>query len=82
MPRIANPPAIRGILMSGAIVSVFDVADRNDLRHHWSGAYRIDGSNGVWVAVRRDTGEAIHAGTAAELLGKIRDDYAARPVGR
>jgi hypothetical protein len=63
-------------------MSQFDVADRNDLRHHWGSAYRVDGANGAWVAIRRDTGEAIHAGTATELLGKIRDDYASRPVAR
>jgi hypothetical protein len=63
-------------------MSIFDVADRNDLHHHWGSAYIIAGSNGVWVATRRDDGATLHAGSAAELLGKIREDYAARPVAR
>lgn len=55
-----------------------------DLRHHWGEAYLIEylGPD-VWVAQRRDKSRStIGAATAAELLEKIRADYATRPVPR
>lgn len=54
-----------------------------ELRWHWGSAYLISHPKpGVWLAQRRDTRETLRAGSAAELLEKIRDDYAQRPVSR
>ena len=53
-----------------------------DLRHHWGTAYRISVDRGQWIAARRDTGEALTAGSAGELAELIRTDYTARPVPR
>jgi hypothetical protein len=57
-------------------------AELADLRHHWSSAYAITYDRGQWIAARNDTGEALTASSAEELLGKIREDYRARPVPR
>ncbi len=55
-----------------------------DLRHHWGDAYLIHHleTAGKWVAQRRDSRETMSADTPDGLLGKIRADYAARPVPR
>ena len=55
-----------------------------DLRHHWGEAYLIEHPGpDVWVAQRRDRSRStIGAKNPAELLEKIRVDYATRPVPR
>jgi hypothetical protein len=53
-----------------------------DLRHHWSSAYIINGFEGRWSAERRDGKGVIRASTPRELLGMIRADYSAAPVPR
>jgi hypothetical protein len=52
------------------------------LRYHWGSAYSISYHLGTWHAARNDTGEALTASSADELLAKIRADYRARPVPR
>ncbi len=57
--------------------------DLAELRHHYGSAYIITHPEpGIWLAQRRDTREVLRAESAAELLEKIRDDYAQRPVSR
>ena len=63
-------------------MSMFDAEDLASLRYHWRGAYVINGGDDVWAATRTDNGATIVAWSAAELLDKIRDDYAAMPVPR
>jgi len=63
------------------------VADYDDdlpgLQHHWGSAYLISHPElGLWIAQRRDTRETLRADGPAELLDRIRDDYAAHPVSR
>jgi hypothetical protein len=36
----------------------------------------------MWIAQRRDTRETLRADSPAELLDRIRADYAERPVSR
>ena len=50
------------------------------LRENWGSAYAIAEARGRWLAVRRDGLSALRADGALELLLKIREDYAARPV--
>ena len=55
----------------------------DELRHHWAGAYDISHPRrGLWLAQRRDDRTPLTAETAQELLGKMRADYARRPVTR
>lgn len=56
--------------------------DLADLRHHWGEAYLIDCLSGRWIAQRRDSHATMSADSPEGLLGKIRADYAARPVPR
>ena len=55
-----------------------------DLRHHWSGAYKISyiETAGRWVAQRRDSHATMSAESAGELRDLIAADYASRPVRR
>jgi hypothetical protein len=53
-----------------------------ELQFHWGSAYRLSYEAGIWTAGRRDTGEALTAATAGELLRLTRDDYRVRPVPR
>lgn len=54
-----------------------------ELRHHWGSAYLIEHPEpDVWLAQRKDNRETLRAELPGELLGLIRDDYAARPVSR
>jgi hypothetical protein len=53
-----------------------------DLRHHWGEAYEINYRLGQYRAVRKDDGSMVRADSAGELLEKIREDYAVRPVPR
>ena len=54
-----------------------------ELRHHYGEAYVIDRlGEDLWLAQRRDTRETLRAKSAAELLEKIRADYATHPVSR
>lgn len=65
-----------------APMGVFDALDLEDLRHHWRGAYVINGSNERWVATRTDDGVSLLASSAEELREKIRRDYERKPVPR
>ena len=53
-----------------------------DLRTHYSGAYRINGRLGVWTAVRTDGKGTVRADNPALLRDLIRADSAAQPVPR
>jgi len=54
-----------------------------DLQHHWGSAYVIEHPGpDVWIAQRKDNRETLRADGPAELLDRIRADYAARPVSR
>jgi hypothetical protein len=57
-------------------------ADLEDLRHHYSGAYRINGRLGTWTAVRLDGKGTVRAENPERLRDLIRLDYAAQPVPR
>jgi hypothetical protein len=58
-------------------------ADLTELRHHWASAYLITRPEpDVWLAQRRDDRTVLRAGSAGELLEKIRTDYRDRPVSR
>jgi hypothetical protein len=57
-------------------------AELEDLRTHYSGAYRINGRLGVWTAIRADGKGAIRADNPALLRDLIRADYAVQPVPR
>ena len=59
-------------------------ADLDDLRWHYGEAYLIHFFPGPdkWVAQRRDSHATMSADSADGLLGLIRADYAAHPVGR
>jgi hypothetical protein len=60
-----------------------DERDLDDLRFHWGGAYNVQHLGDTWLAQRKDKSRAVlSARTPAELLEKIRADYAARPVPR
>jgi hypothetical protein len=59
-----------------------DERELSSLRYHWSGAYSITYYRGQWLAVRKDTREALTAASADELRDKIRADYSIRPVPR
>lgn len=56
------------------------------LCHHWSGpdgAYNINVRHGQYLAMRRDDPAVLlTADSAEDLLEKIREDYASRPVPR
>ena len=52
------------------------------LVHHYGDAYLVNMRRGRYEAERRDDGTVLDAGTAEELLGLIREDYARRPVPR
>ena len=52
------------------------------LCHHYGEAYEINMRRRRYEARRRDDGTTLTAGSADELLGLIRADYAARPVPR
>jgi hypothetical protein len=52
------------------------------LIHHYGDAYEVNMRHRRYLARRRDDGTVLDAGTAQELLGLIRADYAARPVPR
>lgn len=56
----------------------------DDLRWHWGEAYLIHYLSGPdrWVAQRRDSHATMSADGPAELLDRIRQDYAAHPVSR
>ncbi len=55
----------------------------DDLRWHWGDAYLIHCLRlGRWVAQRRDSHGTLGAGSAAELLEAIREDYGKHPVPR
>ena len=60
----------------------WDSDDLTDLRHHWAGAYVINGGNGSWCATRTDTGASLLAATPDDLRSKIRTDYESCPVPR
>jgi hypothetical protein len=62
--------------------SMFDAADLEDLRHHWRGAYIVNGSGACWVATRTDDGSSVFAASAAKLRDRIRRDYERQPVPR
>jgi hypothetical protein len=54
-----------------------------ELRWHWGSAYLISHPRrAVWLAQRRDDRTVLRAGSAGELLDRIRADYAAHPVSR
>jgi hypothetical protein len=53
-----------------------------ELRHHWSGAYRFEHRRGRWTAQRRDDGHVLEADEPEQLLAVIREDYRRRPVSR
>ncbi len=54
-----------------------------DLVFHWGEAYLIDHPGpDTWLAQRRDDRTVLRAGTPAELLDLIREDYRVRPVAR
>ena len=54
-----------------------------DLRHHYGSAYLISHPEpDVWLAQRRDDRTVLRADGPAELLDRIRADYAAHPVSR
>ena len=59
-----------------------DAEQLDELRWHYGDAYLIDMLGARWVAQRRDSRATISAASPAELLGKIRADYASQPVGR
>jgi hypothetical protein len=61
---------------------VTDEAALDDLRWHWGDAYLIDMFGSRWVAQRRDSRATLSAASSADLLEKIRADYASHPVGR
>ena len=52
------------------------------LIHHYGDAYQVNMRRGRFEAARRDDGTVLDAGTADELLEKIRADSAERPVPR
>ena len=55
----------------------------DSLRWHWDTAYKISYFEpDAWVAQRRDNNETLRADGPAELLDRIRADYAAHPVSR
>ena len=57
--------------------------DLAELKHHYGSAYLISHPEpDVWLAQRRDDRTVLRAESAAGLLEKIRDDYAAHPVSR
>ena len=53
-----------------------------ELRHHYRGAYSIQGEGGIWIAVRTDGKGTLRADSADGLLDLIRADAAAFPVPR
>jgi len=61
---------------------VTDAEALDDLRWHYGDAYLIELIGDRWVAQRRDSPATMSAGSADELLGLIRADYAAHPVPR
>ena len=52
------------------------------LIHHYGEAYEINMRRRRYEARRRDDATVLTADSAADLLDRIRADYAARPVSR
>jgi hypothetical protein len=78
-PGSSSPASMRAAMCS-ATCSYDDLAE---LRHHYGSAYIITRPRpDVWIAQRRDTRETLRADSPAELLDRIRADYAERPVSR
>jgi hypothetical protein len=63
-------------------MTVCDSDDIVDLKNHWQSAYFISGSDGRYVAVRRDGKGTLTASSVAELWRMIREDYRKDPVPR
>jgi hypothetical protein len=59
--------------------------DLAHLRYHWGGedgAYEFSRRGRRWVAVRRDNGREVTAGSGRELRDAVMADYTAEPVPR
>jgi hypothetical protein len=59
--------------------------DLPHLDYHWGGddgAYEFSRRGRLWVAVRRDNGREVTAGSGRELRDAVMADYTAEPVPR
>ena len=77
MHRIAETPL--GWQESESADSTWTLAE---LRHHYRGAYSIQGEGSIWIAVRSDGKGSFRADSAEGLLDLIRADSASSPVPR
>ena len=59
-----------------------DMSELETLAFHWADAYLLSYSRDRWVALRRDAGRFLIAGTLTGLEHAIQDDYRHHPVSR